>query len=435
VVITRKKLKNKKKFILLSMILIALLGSGFALAKHYLFPSNAASVSDAVNGGQRLNVLLLGIDARDGDVGRTDSMILASIDTKTKQVDLLSIPRDTRVKIPGHSWDKINSAVVFGGPELSLRVVSDLLGIPVRYYVLADFNGFKKIVDILGGVTIDVDQDMYHDDDNSYSINLKKGVQRLNGDKALQYVRYRGYAMADIERAHHQQKFLMALAHEMFQTGTILKLPALVPEINRNVKTNLNTGDLLQLATVANKLKDGNMIAQTLPGQPVTIGDGSYWAVDPNDAKVAVAKLFNGETVEIVRNTPIDPKLIGVSSFTATPIEATPPEGLKQPITTEQNVDKVTKPDQNSKPAGKSPSLLSGSVTITPVNGSANLSTGTPVKSSSGSPGTNTNTSTNPGIPGASNSINTDGIITNKDGSQPNTSSSQTTPTTPVPKK
>ncbi|OPX88424.1 MAG: Regulatory protein MsrR [Pelotomaculum sp. PtaB.Bin104] len=163
---------------------------------------------------------------------------------------------------------------------MSSRVVSDLLGVPVRYYVLADFSGFKKVVDILGGVTIDVDQDMYHDDDDGYSINLKKGVQRLDGDKALQYVRYRGYAMADIERTHYQQKFLMALAHEMFQTGTILKLPALVPEINRYVKTNMNAGDLIQFATIADNLKDGNMIAQTLPGQPVTIGDGSYWAAD-----------------------------------------------------------------------------------------------------------------------------------------------------------
>jgi LCP family protein required for cell wall assembly len=157
------------------------------------------------------------------------------VDTKTKQMSLLSIPRDTRVNIPKYGWDKINAADALGGPELSMKVVSNLLDIPEKYYVQANFNGFKDIVDALGGVTLDVEQNMYHEDETdggAYEINLKKGVQRLDGDKALQYVRYRDYAMGDIDRTKYQQKFLVALAKEMLQPSTILKLPALVPEIS-----------------------------------------------------------------------------------------------------------------------------------------------------------------------------------------------------------
>lgn len=351
---TKRMLKNKKRFLVCSLVLLAILSGGFMLAKNHFFPSNGASVTDAVADGQRLNVLLLGTDARDGDVGNTDSMMLASIDTKSKKVDLLSIPRDTRVKIPGHGWNKINSAMAYGGSELSMRMVSDLLGIPLRYYVLANFAGFKEIVDTLGGVTIDVEQNMYHDDEEAgLGINLKKGVQRLNGDKALQYVRYRGYAMGDIDRTQHQQKFLMALAREMFQAGTILKLPTLVPEINHCVKTNLGTGDLYQLATAVSNLKDGNILAQTLPGYPVTIDDLSYWAVDPSNARLVLAKLFNGETVkEVVQNTPIDPKLIGVASLAPTPPE-TPfaDDKMKSlPGSSQNGSDKGSKPGQNIKP-------------------------------------------------------------------------------------
>ena len=167
--------------------------------------------------------------------------------------------------------DKINSASVYGGPELTTKVVADLLGIPLKHYVMTDFRGFKDIVDILGGVTIDVEQNMYHLDDPGYCINLSKGLQRLDGDKAVQFVRYRGYAAADIERTRQQQKFLMDLAKEVLQPATIPKLPKLVPEINKYVKTNLNVGDMVKLASTVRTIDEYNMVAQTLPGRNLDI--------------------------------------------------------------------------------------------------------------------------------------------------------------------
>lgn len=341
---------------------------------------------DPVNPGQRLNVLLLGIDARSGEtMARTDTIILASVDPKSKQMSLLSIPRDTRVNIPKHGWDKINSASVYGGIDTTMKVVSDLLGIPVKYYVRADFSGFKNIVDELGGVTLDVEQDMYHydpDDGGAYTIDLQKGVQRLDGDKALQYVRYREYAMGDIDRTAHQQKFLVALAKEMLQPSTILKLPTLVPEVNKFVKTNLSVSDMMTMAQAGKKLENGNIVAQTLPGRPINIDGGSYWGVDPDEAKQMVANLFNGETVtNVVLTTPLDglPVDDGSSSESEETEEEEPSqitqqassrgqqeqgEGNKPPAKPGQK----PRPGQNNDSDDPDTSGSNGSVTIMPVD-------------------------------------------------------------------
>lgn len=305
----KRRLRRRVPFIICSLLLIALLAACYYGARQILSPDGDGISIIPTQPGKRINVLLLGIDARKGEtMARTDSIIMASIDPKTKQIALLSIPRDTRVRIPGYGWDKINSASVYGGPELTTKVVSDLLGISLKYYVMTNFSGFKDIVDTLGGVTIDVEQNMYHDDitDIGNEINLRKGLQRLDGDKALQYVRYRDYLQGDIDRTKHQQVFLMALAREMLQPSTIPKLPKLIPEINKYVKTNLNTSDMVKMASTLKSVDEYNMVAQTLPGRNITIDGGSYWGVDPAEAKQMVAKLFNGEiTTEIVLNTPL----------------------------------------------------------------------------------------------------------------------------------
>ncbi|MFX4262628.1 LCP family protein [Pelotomaculum propionicicum] len=306
----KRRLRRKVPFIICSLLLAALLAAGYYQVNKILNPGDSiGGITIPTPLGKRTNVLLLGIDARQGEtMARTDSIIMASIDPKTKQIALLSIPRDTRVNIPGHGWDKINSASVYGGPELTTRVVSDLLGISLKYYVMTNFSGFKDIVDTLGGVTIDVEQNMYHEDETDLAneINLRKGLQRLDGDKALQYVRYRGYVQGDIDRTKHQQVFLMALAKEILQPSTIPKLPKLIPEINKYVKTNVGTSDMVKMASTLKSIEDYNMVAQTLPGRNIDIGGGSYWGVDPSEAKQMLAKLFNGEiTTDIVLNTPL----------------------------------------------------------------------------------------------------------------------------------
>lgn len=350
------------------------------MAKNLLFPDSILDLDQdgpPIVEGQRLNVLLLGIDARRGEtMARTDSIILASVDPKSKQMSLLSIPRDTRVNIPKHGWDKINSATVYGGPQLSMKVVSELLGIPVKYYVLTNFSGFKDIVDALGGVTLDVEQNMYHEDETDggiYEINLRKGVQRLDGDKALQYVRYRDYDLGDIDRTKYQQKFLVALAKEMLQPSTITRLPKLVPEINRYVKTNLSVGDLVTMSSAARHLGDGNIVCQTLPGRPLDINGGSYWGVDPAEARQMVTNLFNGETAtSVVLNTPLTGQYVPPAE-SPKPEEPPPPtvaqQTQKPPLKqTLQGQNGTTRPTGAGQGAKQDLGGSDGSVNITPVD-------------------------------------------------------------------
>lgn len=254
--------------------------------------------------GEPVNILLLGIDARPGETNtRTDTMILACVDPKLQKVALISIPRDSRVEIPGSGDNKINSANVVGGPKAACRAVEKLLDTKVDYYVLTNFNGFSKMVDILGGVTIDVEKDMKY---LAEGINLKKGVQHLNGKDALAYVRYRGDALGDIARTERQQKFLKAFAEELFKTKTIVKIPALLPEIKKNVETNMGTKTMLELTKLALKFSPDDLVAQTLPGyfydDPNT--GASYWIVDKNKSKELIANLMDGRKVAVIQESP-----------------------------------------------------------------------------------------------------------------------------------
>ncbi|MDI6711180.1 MAG: LCP family protein [Bacillota bacterium] len=286
------------------VLAVAVAGSGiYWAAANVILPLffPAFGVSDNAGGDEdgfprgRMNLLVLGVDARKGEtVTRSDTIMFISAEPRQHRVSILSIPRDTRVEIPGHGWDKINAATALGGAELAQKTVSGFLDVPIDYYVLTNFEGFKKLVDILGGVTLDVEQDMQHREGDGYVIDLKKGVQRLDGEKALQYVRYRGYAMGDITRAEKQQKFLKALAQELVQSRNITKLPKLVPQLRECVETNMSVREMARWAGVARKMDDVQMVASTLPGYPLSINGASYWYVDPARARQAAAQLMDG---------------------------------------------------------------------------------------------------------------------------------------------
>lgn len=256
----------------------------------------------------RLNVLLLGTDAREGEKdARTDSIMLVSIDRDTKKIAMVSIPRDSMVEIDGHGTNKINSANIYGGPDLARKTVEQLLGAEIPYYVKTNFNGFKEIIDILGGVDIDVDKRMYYPAED---INLKPGQQRLNGYDALGYVRYRHDALGDINRAERQQKFLKALAKEMLRPGTIIKAPMLIPKLMDAVETNLGVGDAILVAKAASGLDSNNIVTATLPGVFYNYKGASYWKIDQDKAQLVLKDLFAGVRVATItgpdENVPSD---------------------------------------------------------------------------------------------------------------------------------
>jgi len=206
--------------------------------------------------GERVNILLMGVDRRgmkNNGLPRSDSMMLVSMDPVTKRYDLFSILRDTYVDIPGNGSSRINAAIVDGGPELAMKTVSQFTGLPVDRYVITDFEGFKALIDSVGGVELDVEKNMYYHDPTDkgvYDINLKRGWQHLDGSKALQYVRFRHDATSDYTRTERQRKLLAAVADQMKKGTTLLQLPSILKGVTPYVQTNISTLDMLKLSAL-----------------------------------------------------------------------------------------------------------------------------------------------------------------------------------------
>jgi LCP family protein required for cell wall assembly len=266
----------------------------------------------SVKPGERINILFLGLDGGTTATGkrinvrsdaastRTDTMILASIDPDTHKVGIIWIPRDTRTKIPGRTgYEKIAHAHAYGGPKLAMSTVSDLLTVDVHYYVRTDFEGFSHLVDILGGVQMHIDRDMFYEDPyQALKINLKAGDQVLDGNKALQFVRFRNYATADIGRVEAQQAFARAVMSKLVRVGTILKLPALAKEALNWVDTNIEPSRVLSIANIARQIEEPDIQIATLPGAAQDIRDRgellSYWVLDEEASRRTVDVLARG---------------------------------------------------------------------------------------------------------------------------------------------
>ncbi len=289
------KKKSSKNSIAAILLLVLPAAMGLLLAAKCFFDNWLATPDEnsARSAPPRFNILLLGSDARPGEkVGNTDTIIVAQIDQE--RLTLLSIPRDTLVDIPGYGKNKINSACRYGGPELTARVVSELIGIPVKKYALIRWSGFIKIVDMLGGVDLYVPRDMRYDpqDGPDYKIDLRKGYQHLNGKDALAFVRFRMEALGDIDRTKQQLEFMRALAEKIKQPKTLVRLPILIPEIYKNVETNVTLREALALAKAGYDLGKISVVTQTLPGYFLTWNGASCWGVDPEHARQVAYELF-----------------------------------------------------------------------------------------------------------------------------------------------
>ena len=249
--------------------------------------------------GNRINILLVGID--DGELAdpknsphRSDSALLLGVHKGTGAVSLLSIPRDTRVAIPGHSSnDKFGHSFAYGGIDLTIATLQDFLKVPVHYYVVADWQGFIRVVDALGGVDLNVEADMnYEDPYAKLKIHLKKGFQHLNGQQAGQYVRFRHDEMGDIGRVARQQKFLKALATQAIRPINIIRLPQIVAILGENVQTNMTPWTFQQVFVAIPSLKNNKIQTDMIPGNFANIGGVSYWAPDLGEMRKVVERLF-----------------------------------------------------------------------------------------------------------------------------------------------
>lgn len=246
--------------------------------------------------------------------GLSDTMLLVRFNPHTQQMVVLSLPRDTRTWVSGQ-LTKLNEANHYGGPALAARSVSELLnGVAIDRYVRINVQGVEKLVDALGGVTVNVPQDMrYQDDSQRLYINLQAGEQQLDGEKALQFLRFRYDAYGDIGRVQRQQILMRALIEQAMTPRTVSQLPQILSVIQSHVDTNLSVEELLALAGFASQTNSTNMQMLMLPGEFSSPDqfELSYWLPHLRSIDTMVARYFSYGTQEVA--TSRDPAFLKVA--------------------------------------------------------------------------------------------------------------------------
>ncbi len=250
-------------------------------------------------GLRRQNILLLGVDSNGADsdlwVGtRTDTMIVLNIDPKTKTVNALTIPRDSKVYLPkGMGIQKINAAHAIGGVDMTKQTIEDTLGIHIDRYIMVHDDAVREIVKALGGVDIYVEKDMhYNDNAGKLHINISKGKHHLTEKDVVEYLRFRHDALGDIGRTQRQQWFLRGLLAEIQKPETIAKIPKIISVAGKYIKTDMSVYEMTQYASLAKHFDKDNIESAMLPGAPNKHGYTSYWILDPKMTQEVVNRLI-----------------------------------------------------------------------------------------------------------------------------------------------
>jgi len=291
-----KERKSKKRiwlWILGSLVAIFLIfiGTAYYTIQKTMNKINTPLIEAADNEGinqktvtkkEPFSVLLLGVDERKDDSGRSDTMIVVTVNPEKQTMKMLSIPRDTRTEIIGYdSVDKINHAYAFGGVPMAVDTVEHFLDIPIDYYVFINMEGFLQIIDTIGGVTIENDMDLTY---NSY--HFPKGDVTLTGDEALIFSRIRYEdPRGDFGRQIRQRQIIEAVMKKASSTSSILlKATDILEVVGDNVRMNFTMKDLIQLQSIYKKMN------RNIDQLSFEEGDGKkidhIWYYIPNDAEL-----------------------------------------------------------------------------------------------------------------------------------------------------
>lgn len=297
--IPSRRAKKKKRVwpyvvVALCFIIAALAGAIFASSS--LVDEKKAAAPAAEEGlltaKDKATIMIMGVDEREDDVGRSDTLMIASIDPKRNKAALLSVPRDTRVKIKGHGFDKINAAYAYGKERLAQDTVENFLGLNIDHYIIINTKSFKRIIDAIGGIDIDVEKRMHYedpwDDDGGLVIDFRPGKQHMDGAKAITYVRYRDEE-GDIGRIHRQQAFMRACVDKIVSPSIIPRLPMVIKEIVEAVNTDLTFRQMLEFVGTLKEAKSNGLRAEMVPGRPLYIDGISYWIADLTKLRTTVA--------------------------------------------------------------------------------------------------------------------------------------------------
>lgn len=292
-------------------------------------------------------LLIMGIEdyATDGQNGRTDSLMFATVNPKTQKISLMSIPRDSRVPIVGkNKEDKINAAHAYGGEEMAIKTVEGFLKVPVDHYLKINFQGFKGIVDAVGGVTVDVPFDFWERSDVDYykKIEFKQGQQELNGEEALAYVRMRKQdPNGDYGRAARQRQLLAAVVQKLNSTSTVFKIKDLTAVVGKYIKTDIPISDGLALYKKLSGFDPSTIQTLKLEGEDKKIGGIYYFLPDPNGVEAVRNEIKKelGEKVTTQENS-------------TTKTESTPSSNSNS----NEKAKKETNQNQNKTPTDPPPS-------------------------------------------------------------------------------
>ncbi len=242
-------------------------------------------------GASKLNLLILGYQ---DDEATTDTIILAHLDVDRQSATLVSIPRDTWVAIPGHGKWKINAAYAYGGAKTTAAVVSTLMGgVPISATIALQPEGAAQIVDAMGGLNVNVDEDMDYDDNNGQlHVHLKKGEHYLTGSQVTGYMRFRHDAASDFGRVRRQRQVLKLMMDQLSQPQNWAKIPRLIAFARKDVQTRLSDQQLVALLEIYRGVPDDNVRDFTLPSKAGWVGDASVVFVDQRWA-TWVGRLFS----------------------------------------------------------------------------------------------------------------------------------------------
>ncbi|SDP36704.1 LCP family protein [Selenomonas ruminantium] len=255
------------------------------------------------------NVLILGIDEgvdEDGGEGkRADGIVVASFENSTGKLRFIHIPEDTWVNVAGSQQQmKIKNLYAMGGAPLMTRQVNALLGVSIHQYMVLDMRAFSELIDAIGGVDIYVEADMNYDDaEGGISIHLPRGYQNLDGNQAVQYLRYRSDDLDDLGRMQRQQRFCKAVYQNLLQFRTLTKLPAIAEIIKQRVETSAEIFDSMYLANVLRHLSSVPPESIILPGAPAA-DDASIWVLDDAATVQRMQELFPPEDINEEKPSP-----------------------------------------------------------------------------------------------------------------------------------
>lgn len=357
---TRRQKRSFRRVKWLAFFLLLFVGIGLVWGFSGLHGRGSRGAEPGLMAGEHtVHVMILGVDQRADDVGRSDTLMVATLDTESGKGALLSVPRDTRLAIDGHGYDKANHAYAFGGHALSMSAVEKLLGVPMDHYLIINTSAFERIIDAIGGVDINVEKRMHYedpwDDNGGLVIDLYPGEQHMDGKKAIQYVRYRD-GEGDIGRIGRQQKFMRAVLAKVISPEILPRLPKLVEEVSSAVKTDMSLTEMLDFAQRLKGIHDAGLSADMVPGEPAYYQDISYWIPDIVATRQMLAEELGIE---------FTPELRAAAEEADAEYKAALPKGLTISGSEQKKADEADSDDEN-----KDEPMKPSEITVMVINSS-----------------------------------------------------------------